>query len=143
MATVTHREKTGEREFRVPIAPRAFPDWPFTNGGELIIRNAAGDLPAAVLLRLYPTAFEFGARLQKLVAGTPLEAQAFELASAGQRTQPVILFQGNPDVVSRVSAGLKDLADFERFLSDGPALFDIAEYRFVAIEFEDGEIPEA
>lgn len=135
MASVTYREKTGEREFRVPTEG-ALPGVPFTGGGELVLRYDSGGLPAGLTLRLRPTPFEFGAKLQKLVAGTALEARAFELAAAAREQQPIVIYDAGWDVVLRLPVGLSDLLALSTYLEGEPKIFDLTEYRFVGIEFE-------
>ncbi|MFP5503581.1 MAG: hypothetical protein ACLGIN_13915 [Candidatus Sericytochromatia bacterium] len=136
MATMTHSDATGEREFSVPFdAPP--PGAPFQAPGEWIVKTAPpGDRPRAALFRFKPSAFEFQARLASLVAGSPLEAHAMDLGLAASRGQPVVSYAADEAVVAALPAGLSSLPALEAHLMDHPPAFDPAAYALEAIEFE-------
>ncbi|MNS55067.1 hypothetical protein D3C72_878930 [compost metagenome] len=138
MTTMIHNETTGERTFRVPIA-EPLPGGPYSEPGELEIELAKSGEARRVALRFFPTAFEFQAKLPKLCKDIGREDAVFDFGRAAQTARPVIVYEAIPPVRERVPANLRDLGAVAKFLDSGPALFNLAEYRVTAIEFEDGE----
>jgi hypothetical protein len=130
-----HRETTGEREFHVPFADPV-PGAPFEQG-ELVIETAGpADHPKRLAIRFFPSELEFMARVPNLIKGGPLEASLFEIARTAERAQPAVVFEAAPEVVAALPDGLRDLPTLERFLAQGPNIFDLGRYQFASIEFE-------
>lgn len=134
MTTLIQREGTDAREFHVPFgAP--IPSVPFGEG-ELVIETRGPEArPVRVALRLFPSALEFQARLPALAGELGMAESVFQLGQAAARSQAVLEYEAEPCVVARVPAGLVTLADMAGYLMDEVALFDMREYRLVAISF--------
>lgn len=142
MTTMIHNETTGERLFRVPFAePMA--EGPFHGPGELEIAVNRSGNANRVALRFYPSAFEFQAKLPRLVSELGMPDAVFNFGRAAATHQPVVIYEAVPAVRVRVSPGMRDLAAVAKFLQSGPKLFDLKEYRLAAIEFEEGDTPRA
>ncbi len=137
MTTMNLREPGGEREFAIPMDGPP-PGGPFKTGrAELVIQLAPpGDRPTGVLLRVFPTQFEFQAWIPRLIEIFALPHDPFDLGRAAAEGRPVLVFAGEPEVVARVPTGLASLAAMNAFVETGPALFDLGEYKLQSIDVE-------
>jgi hypothetical protein len=135
MATMIVHASTGEREFRVPIA-QPLTGAPFEAPSELVIGTAGpDDRPNRMLLRFYPSRFEFQARLPGLVAGHP-GFDVFALGLAARATQPVVIFEALPAVVAKLPPGLRSLAAVKALVRSAPKFIPAA-YRLAGFDFLD------
>jgi hypothetical protein len=134
MTTLIQREGTDTREFHVPFgAP--IPSVPFGEGELVIETHGPEARPVRVALRLFPTALELQARLPALAGELGMADSVFQLGQAAAQAQAVLEYEADTRVVARVPAGLATLADMAGYLLDEVALFDMREYRLVAISF--------
>jgi hypothetical protein len=142
LATMTLRDTDGAREFRVPFT-ETLAGAPFKGPGELVLETSGMMArPTRLALHFHPTALEFQARLPGLVRGGPLEASLFDFGEAGSKHPPVVVFEGDSTVLSRVPMRLVNLELLERFLASGKDLFDFAHYRFASVDFQMGKTQE-
>jgi hypothetical protein len=134
---MVHDEQTGERTFHVPF-DQAIPGGPFQGRAELLIETRApGDRPVRLALRFFPSAFEFQAKLPRLVAEGQFDVYPPELSRAAHEAQPVVVYQADAGLLAAVPPGLSDLPGLEAYLQARPPLFDLSRYALAAIEFED------
>lgn len=135
MTTLIAREGTEVREFHVPFgAP--IPSVPIGDGELVIETHGPSARPVRVALRLFPSAFEFQARLPALAADLGQADAIFALAASAEDSRPVLEYEGTAAVLARVPEGLATLDDMAGYLMDEVPLFNMAEYRLVSIAFE-------
>lgn len=141
MATMILEEATGAREFRVPFSG-PLPGGPFRADGEWVLRTEGPEArPVEATLHFHPTDFEFQARLPAIAASFDPPRSPLSLGREAAGAKPVVIYQAEKSVLSRVPAGLTDLPKLEAFLAAKPAIFAPGDYRLDGVAFESGQEP--